>query len=78
MNIKRRANFMGPQRLSVAAASTAFSLVLVMISQLLAGEDGRFTVASVNNPRYRSNEMFRAFEDYHSPRIRRLRARYGL
>lgn len=69
---------MGPQRLSVAVAGMAFSFVLVMTSQLLAGEDGRFIVVSVNNPRYRSNEMFRAFEDYHSPRIRRLRARYGL
>jgi hypothetical protein len=78
MNIRRKSEYMGPQWLSIAIASIAYSFVLVMTSQLFAGEDGRFVVVSVNNPRYRSNEMFRAFEDYHSPRIRRLRARYGL
>ena len=32
----------------------------------------------VDNPRYCGNEMFRAFEDYYSPRMRQLRTRYGL
>jgi len=44
----------------------------------VVGEAGRFVVVSVKNPEYHSNELFRAFEDFHNPRIRKLRTRYGL
>jgi hypothetical protein len=44
----------------------------------LAGGSGRFEVVPVENPRYCGNEIFRAFEDYYSPRISQLRTRYGL
>jgi len=44
----------------------------------IAGESGRFVVVAVENPRYCGNELFRAFENYYSPRINRLRSRYNL
>lgn len=78
MNIKRKADFMGSQRLSVAATSVVFTLALVVTSRSFAGETDRFVVLPVDNPRYCGNEMFRAFEDYYSPRVRQLKARYGL
>jgi hypothetical protein len=78
MNINRKTDYMWPWRLSVAAASALFTLALVATSQSSAEESGRFVVVPVDNPRYYGNEMFRAFEDYYSPRICQLRARYGL
>lgn len=39
---------------------------------------GRFVVEQVANPEYRANELFPAFESYHSPRIALLREKYGL
>ena len=44
----------------------------------VSGEVGSYVVLSVKNPEYHPNELFRAFEDFHNPRIRKLRARYGL
>ena len=43
-----------------------------------AGEGKQFVVLDVENPRYCGNELFRAFENYYSPRISQLRSRYGL
>ncbi len=39
---------------------------------------GRFVVRSDGNPQMRLNELFPAYESYHSPRVIRLRERYGL
>jgi len=47
-------------------------------NEVSADEDGRFVVLPVENPHYRGNELFRAFENYYSPRVRELRNRYGL
>ena len=78
MNINMKANYMRPRRLLVATACALFTLSLVATSLTSAGESGRFVVVPVENPRYRGNEIFRAFENYYSPRIRELRVRYGL
>ncbi len=43
-----------------------------------AKDGGRFVVTPVENPKYCGNELFRAFENYYSPRVRELRQRYGL
>jgi len=72
----RRARLSRP--LSIAAASVLLTMALAATSRLSAEEGGRFVVAPVDNPRYCGNEMFRAFENYYSPRIGQLRARYGL
>jgi hypothetical protein len=78
MSINNEADRMWSRRLSVAAVGAAFTFALAATSQLSAAEDGRFVVVPVANPRYCGNEMFRAFENYYSPRVRQLRARYGL
>jgi hypothetical protein len=39
---------------------------------------GRFVVAEVANPAHHSNQLFFAFENYHSPRVKNLREKYGL
>jgi hypothetical protein len=49
-----------------------------MTSWTSAEESGRFVVVPVENPRYCGNELFRAFENYYSPRILELRTRYDL
>jgi hypothetical protein len=41
-------------------------------------EVGGFVVEEVENPQYRQNEIFPAYEDFRSPRIWELRERYGL
>ncbi|MBN2594152.1 MAG: transglutaminase domain-containing protein [Sedimentisphaerales bacterium] len=43
-----------------------------------AGESKRFVVLAAENPQYSGNELFRAFENYYSPRVNQLRSRYGL
>ena len=37
-----------------------------------------YRVVDVDNPARHGNELFPAFEDYHNPRVRELRERYGL
>jgi hypothetical protein len=67
--------------LAAAGGCCVFMLLLVMPSlpaEAKASEGERFTVLPVENPRFCNNELFRAFEDYHSPRVRQLRERYGL
>jgi hypothetical protein len=55
-----------------------FAFHLCAASPARAGEAGQFVVLPVENPRYCGNELFRAFENYGSPRVRRLRDRYRL
>ena len=63
-------------------------LVLVFVGvTLLAGlevrlacaqDAGRFVVRRLKNPPFRNSEIFRAFEDYHAPRVKKLREKYKL
>jgi hypothetical protein len=43
-----------------------------------AADEGKFVMLPAKNPEYHGNELFFAFENYYSPRIRELRARYDL
>jgi len=43
-----------------------------------AQEGGTFVVRKVENPVFHNNELFRACEDYHSPRVGLLREKYDL
>ncbi len=78
MKINMKDNDVRPRRFWVAAIVTLFVLSLVATPRTSAAESGRFVVVPVENPRYCGNEIFRAFENYYSPRIRELRSRYGL
>jgi hypothetical protein len=73
-----KANCVWRWRLLVATASALFTLNLAATSRTSAEESSRFVVVQVENPRYCGNELFRAFENYYSPRIRELRSRYRL
>ena len=55
-------------------------LVVLGMAQLFTttAASGEFKVIPTTNPRYCPNELFPAFEDFHSPRIAQLRARYKL
>ena len=74
MNSNMKINYVRAWRLPVITAGVLFVLSLAAT----AGESSRFVVLDVENPRYCGNELFRAFENYSSPRISRLRSRYGL
>jgi len=74
MNSSTKTNNVRALRLLVITAGILPALSLAAT----AGESGRFVVLDVENPRYYGNELFRAFENYYSPRIGRLRSRYGL
>ena len=78
MHINMKADHMLPRRLLAAVASALFTLSLVVMSQTSAEESGRFVVVLIENPRYCGNEIFRASENYYSPRVRELQTRYGL
>jgi hypothetical protein len=78
MNINIKANHVRRWRLLVVTASALFTLNFVATSRTFAEENGRFVVVPVKNPRYCGNELFRAFENYYSPRIRELHSRYRL
>ena len=39
---------------------------------------GKFVIKKIKNPTFHSNELFRAYENYYSPRIKLLREKYGL
>ena len=67
-------NYVRNQRLRVITAGVLFALSIAAT----AGESGRLVMQPVENPRYHGNELFRAFENFYSPRISRLRNRYGL
>ncbi len=78
MNVNVKTNYMRPRRLLVITACALLTLSLVVPARTSTGESGRPVVVSVENPRYCGNEIFRAFENYYSQRIRELRTRYGL
>jgi hypothetical protein len=78
MNINIKANHMRRRRFLFVTTSALLILNLVVTSGTSAEERGRFVVVPVENPRYCGNELFRAFENYYSPRIRELRSRYRL
>ena len=78
MSVNMRTNHVLPKRPLVVAAGVLLALSLVATSKTSAEESSRFVVAPVENPRYCGNELFRAFENYYSPRIRQLRRRYSL
>ncbi|HCO96384.1 MAG TPA: hypothetical protein DIU00_21000, partial [Phycisphaerales bacterium] len=74
MNSRTMTNYVRNQRLRVITAGVLFALSIAAT----AGESGRLVMQPVENPRYHGNELFRAFENFYSPRISRLRNRYGL
>lgn len=78
MRIKTKANHMLLRLALVAVAGAMPVLSSLAAARTSAGEKGRFVVVPVENPRCCGNELFRAFENYYSPRIRQLRERYGL
>jgi hypothetical protein len=78
MNINIKANHMRYWWFLIVTACALLILNLVATSQTSAEESGRFVVVPVENPRYCGNELFRAFENYYSPRIRELRSRYKI
>jgi len=76
-----RAKRIRAMALAAAGGCCVFMLLLAMPShptEAKAREGERFTVLPVENPRFCNSELFRALEDYHSPRVRQLRERYGL
>ena len=74
MNPNMKTNYVRARLFRVVTAGVLFALSMAAT----AGESSRFVVPDVENPRYHGNELFRAFENYSSPRISRLRSRYGL
>ena len=78
MNRNVKTNGVRAWWLRAVVAGVLFTLTLAATPGVSAGESGRLAVVPVENPRYCGNEIFRAFENYYSPRIRELRSRYGL
>jgi hypothetical protein len=78
MKSNMKINYVRSRRLGIITASVLLPLSLAAMAGPTAGESSRFVVLPVENPRYYGNELFRAFENYYSPRISQLRSRYGL
>ena len=78
MNVKMKADNLQRRRFLITTACALFTLSGVATVQASAEESGRFVVLPVKNPKYCGNELFRAFENFYSPRIGELRTRYGL
>ena len=78
MSFSTNTNRVWSRRIRFAAAGVLFTFNLAVSPRGFAAEGGRFVVVPVENPRYCGNELFRAFENYYSPRIGELRTRYGL
>ena len=78
MNVNMKANYMRPRRLLVTTACALFTLGAVGTLQTSADEGGWYVVEPVENLQCCGNELFRAFENYYSPRVRKLRMRYDL
>ncbi len=57
--------------------ATAIPLLL-LAAALGAQSTGALRILDVKNPAYRGNEIFRAFENFYSPRVKELRERYEL
>lgn len=66
------------RRLLATAAVAFLTSGLAATSRTCAEESGRLVVVPVENLKYCGNELFHAFENYYSPRIRQVRTRYGL
>lgn len=54
------------------------ALTLLTLSTTPAAADDPYTVRTPDNRAYRSNELFRAFENYYAPQVRQLRQTYRL
>jgi hypothetical protein len=78
MKSNMKINYVRSRRLGIITASVLLPLSLAAMAGPTAGESSRFVVLPIENPRYYGNELFRAFENYYSPRISQLRSRYGL
>jgi hypothetical protein len=78
MNSNTKTNYAWMQRLAFITASFFLVLNVEAMSDVPVAASRQFVVLSVENPRYCGNELFRAFENYYSPRVERLRSRYGL
>jgi len=74
----KKTRFAQRRRLLAAMACASFPLSPAAFAWASADEQGRFVTLPTENPRYRGNELFRAFENCYSPRVRQLRERYGL
>lgn len=77
MTINVKAKRFRPRTLPAASAWILFALSVGATFPVCAEESGQFFVVPTENPQYRGNELFRAFENYYSPRIRELRTRYN-
>lgn len=58
-----------------------YCAIAIFSLQIVSAEENDlkgFVLQPVQNPSYHGNELFRAYENYTSPRIRQLRERYGL
>ena len=53
-------------------------LPLIGDKTLQASEEGKFVLVPVENPEYNRNELFPAYENYYSPRVKKMRERYNL
>jgi len=74
MNFRSKTDNLQTGRLLIITAG----ILLALSMKASAGESSRSVVQPAENPRYCGNELFRAFENYYSPRIKQLRSRYGL
>jgi hypothetical protein len=70
----------GKQMANRAQFVVALLAVIVVLSCELPAThgQGKYVVQDVENPEYRNNELFPAYDSYYSPRIWKLRARYNL
>jgi hypothetical protein len=81
--MKRRGSGVASAFSAAAMAGMAFSLLTQALSagtrpmQIDAGSD-TIVRATVSGPRFYAPEIFAAIEDYHNPRLKRLREEYGL
>jgi hypothetical protein len=78
MNSNTKTDYVWMRRLGFITASVLLVLNLEAMTGVSIGASSQFVVLPVDNPRYCGNELFRAFENYYSPRISQLRSRYGL
>ena len=62
----------------VCAGCTGEKAQCQTAKEVADNEAGEFVIRDVENPKYQRNELFPAFDDYYSPRIRELRSRYNL
>jgi hypothetical protein len=78
MNSNTKTNYVWVQRLGFITAGFFLIMNLEAMTGISIGASRQFVVLPVENPQYCGNELFRAFENYYSPRISQLRSRYGL